>query len=623
MGGFKYAQDVSELAKSIGAISTRIVEIPQHFPEKWDLADALPEGVSLDDIKAMIQSSVEVQKDFAVDSDFLNKISKDEYSIFKSENIQNLAELKAKDPCEFQKTRALLKKHKNINIQEVDRYIKDKEKQDNPERSPAEILIDICSKNAYLFHTPNRKAFADIMGENLRCKTVKIRSDDFKQWLLYKYFNLVNKKTPNSEAIGSAINSIESQALYSKNVHETYLRTATQDGKSYIDLCNENLDVVEIDKNGWRIINDPPVKFLTVKGMLPLPRPEENTDISILRPFLNIKDDNSFILICSWLISALSYPGPYPILVVTGEQGSSKTSFCELIRKIIDPNGAPLRSWTKDMRDLFISAYSSNVLAYDNVSRISGSISDALCCISTGGGYATRKLYTDEEETVFEVMRPIILNGIENIITRADLADRSIFISLKHINEKERKYKSEIEKEFKEALPQILGALFSGISYGLSKLEYTKLDNVPRLADFARFSTAVESFFFNEGDFMKAYIKNKIDMAEESIENSTLAKAINDLLENKSLCKHIDGRTVWTGSASDFLSIFEGNIEYTKALDWPKSPEALGNQIRRISPNFRLIDTIIDFDIRESKHDRKRLIRISRADTVQTVQRFI
>jgi hypothetical protein len=41
-----------------------------------------------------------------------------------------------------------------------------------------------------------------------------------------------------------------------------------------------------------------------------------------------------------------------------------------------------------------------------------------------------RRLYTDDEELVFRAARPILLNGIEDVISRPDLADRAIFLTL-------------------------------------------------------------------------------------------------------------------------------------------------------------------------------------------------
>jgi hypothetical protein len=45
---------------------------------------------------------------------------------------------------------------------------------------------------------------------------------------------------------------------------------------------------------------------------------------------------------------------------------------------------------------------------------------------ATGGGFAVRQLYTDQDEVLFDAQRPVILNGIEDVVDRPDLADRAI-----------------------------------------------------------------------------------------------------------------------------------------------------------------------------------------------------
>src|SRR5262249_50551779 len=89
-------------------------------------------------------------------------------------------------------------------------------------------------------------------------------------------------------------------------------------------------------------------------------------------------------------------------------------------------------------RDLFIAASNSWIVGYDNVSRIPSWLSDALCRLATGGGFSTRKLYTDDEEQLFNAQRPVSLNGIEDFVNRPDLADRTIFLTLDPIPEDRR-----------------------------------------------------------------------------------------------------------------------------------------------------------------------------------------
>jgi hypothetical protein len=140
------------------------------------------------------------------------------------------------------------------------------------------------------------------------------------------------------------------------------------------------------------------VRFRRAAGMKPLPMPLPGGSVETLRSFLNVRTDNDFVLVVAWVLAILRNRGPYPIIVLSGEQGSAKSTFTAILRALIDPNTAPLRALPREDRDLFIAASNGHVLAFDNVSGLPAWISDTLCRLATGGGFAVRQLYTDQDE---------------------------------------------------------------------------------------------------------------------------------------------------------------------------------------------------------------------------------
>ena len=110
------------------------------------------------------------------------------------------------------------------------------------------------------------------------------------------------------------------------------------------------------------------------------------------------------------------------------------------------------------------------MLAFDNVSGLPGWISDTLCRLATGGGFAVRQLYTDQDEVLFDATRPVILNGIEDIVTRPDLADRALFLTLEPIPEERRRPEAELWAAFEAERPRILGVLLDAVVEGLKRL---------------------------------------------------------------------------------------------------------------------------------------------------------
>ena len=249
--------------------------------------------------------------------------------------------------------------------------------------------------------------------------------------------------------------------------------SAEFNGKLYLDLCDPDWRVVEIDSAGWRIIDNPPVRFRRTSGMRPLPEPIPGGSIETLRSFLNVRSDDDFVLVVSTVLAYLRNRGPYPVLVLSGEQGSAKSTFSRIVRALIDPNTAPLRALPREERDLFIAATNGHVLAFDNVSYLRQWLSDAFCKIATDGGFAVRQLYTDQDEVLFDAQRPVILNGIEDIVVRPDLADRAIFLTLEPIPEERRRTESDLWAEFEVEYPRILGVLLDAVAEGLKRLPDT------------------------------------------------------------------------------------------------------------------------------------------------------
>jgi hypothetical protein len=233
---------------------------------------------------------------------------------------------------------------------------------------------------------------------------------------------------------------------------------------------------VEIDAQGWRVIDNPPVRFRRAAGMRPLPVPKPRSDAD-------------FVLVVAWAIAVLRNHGPYPVIVLSGEQGSAKSTFSAILRALLDPNTARLRALPREDRDLFIAASNGHVLAFDNVSGLPAWISDTLCRLATGGGFAMRQLYTDQDEILFDAARPVILNSIEDIVTRPDLADRAIFLTLEPIPEERRRPEAELWADFEAERPRILGVLLDAVMQGLRRLPETRLEKLPRMADFALWAT--------------------------------------------------------------------------------------------------------------------------------------
>jgi hypothetical protein len=452
-----------------------------------------------------------------------------------------------------------------------------------------------------LFHTASGTAFADIMIDGHR-ETWPIRSKRFRAGLRRRYYEATGEGASAGE-IRSALDLLEARAQFDAPERAVHIRVAEHAGHIYLDLADEHWRTVEIGPDGWRVIGCPPVRFHRPAGMLPLPVPEQGASIEVLNSFLNLSSRNDFVLIVAWLLAALRPGGPYPVLAISGEQGSAKTVLSKLLKALIDPNVAPVRALSREERELMIAANNGYLLAFDNLSGLPAWLSDALCRLATGGSFAVRQLYTDDEEVLFEASRPLLVNGIEDVISRADLADRGIFLTLAPIGERQRRTESELWREFEIARPRILGALFGAAVHGLQTLPAVRLTSLPRMADFALWAAACETSLWPAGTFARAYDANRKAAVEDIIEADPVAVCVRKLMAE---------RNSWAGTASDLLraavDLGSDNISKTTAA-WSRCPGALAGRLRRTQTFLRMLGIEIAFT-REGRAG-TRTIRIS------------
>lgn len=275
-----------------------------------------------------------------------------------------------------------------------------------------------------------------------------------------------------------------------------------------------------------------------------------------------------------------------------------------MLRSVFDPHLVPIRSPFREMREAHISAKNSYTIVLDNLSALPQWMSDLLCCFATGGGNAYRTLYTDEDEHLFSIKRPQIINGIEDVAVRADLADRSLFLTPAPITEAERRPEDDLWAEFADVLPGVLGALLGALAHGLSRLATVKAEKLPRMADFMKLMLACETAFWDEGTFEKAYAVNLAEVTTRVLEADHVAMGVRELMA---------AQKVWEGTATELLKELDlvAGDRVTKGKNWPNSGHSLSTRLRRAASNLRKVGVEIELDLREPTKARRRLIRIT------------
>ena len=338
----------------------------------------------------------------------------------------------------------------------------------------------------------------------------------------------------------------------------------------------------------------PPVRFIRPKGMRPLPNPERGGSLESLRKLLTV-DDADWLLFIAWLTQALRPTGPYPVLTLAGEQGSAKSTTAKIARTMVDPHVAMLRGEPRENRDLMIGACNGWMIALDNISYLSDWLSDGLCRLATGGGFATRSLYTDSEEIYLDATRPVIIASIEDVVRRGDLADRCVTLTLRPITEAKRRTEQALWAQIDTDAPGIMGAILDAVAAGLRKLPTIELAKLPRMADFGKWGEAVcQGLGKQPGEFLAVYATNRQQANESVLEESLVAHHLRTMMADT---VNWNGPQKWEGTSSELLAKLgtSAGEKVVQSKRWPKNPRSLSGSLRRLAPSLRTIGIMVEF----------------------------
>jgi hypothetical protein len=210
-------------------------------------------------------------------------------------------------------------------------------------------------------------------------------------------------------------------------------------------------------------------------------------------------------------------------------------------------------------------------------------MSDALCRIASGEGFAVRQLYSNREEEVFGGARPIILTGIEEAANRPDLLDRSFLIEAERTSPSDRREEKELIAAFDVDRPSILGVLMDGLVAALRDGPSIELTSPHRMVDAARLAQAAESGLgLAAGTIREATERASLSATSVAIDASPVAQAVIGWFgqEDRS----------WKGTAGELLKRLDAYLDETGTKPprgWPVSPKGLSSALTRVVPNLR------------------------------------
>jgi hypothetical protein len=476
------------------------------------------------------------------------------------------------------------------------------------------VIEDILKTTVVFFHDQYGEAFAAPYGDGSR--VFKINSRDFKDWLssyCWKNYGEVLTSTMTT----NIAQALSGRAKYQGSGYSLSVRSAVNDSGLWYD-CGKA--AIQINKDGWKVVEKPPFIFRRYPHQKEQVVPQKGGDLDGLGTYVNLTKPEDIILFTVFTVTAFIPGFPHPLLIFHGPQGSGKSTPMKVLKELIDPSRIKSLPPPRDTTSFAQLAHHHAFLFFDNLSAMPLWLSDSMARVSTGDGFSKRVLYTDDDDIVYTIQRPIALNGINQVITKPDLLDRSILLGLKRIDPQVRTSEKDFWDAFLSEQPKLLGAIFDVISKAMAIYPTLALDNLPRMADFAHWGYAIaEAAGIGGKQFIKAYQSNIDRQDDEAIENSPVAQSLIEYMRDKD---------EWKGTAAELLhqlNIVGFHDDLKSSPYWPKDPQWMTKRLNEVEPNLQKRGIFIE----RYMADMKRITHITKpkakkaddnSKTVETVE---
>lgn len=476
-------------------------------------------------------------------------------------------------------------------------------------RKAIDILCDLFAQSgATLFHNPLRHGYVWLPQPSGGGVNVRIASETCRQFLQELLFRRTGRALAKRD-LDQFLDLLTARASFDSARFPVFVRVGGGPTMVCHDLGRDDGMVIEITAAGYRTTLQPAVKMIRAHGMRPLPLAKPGDDrfsgFAKLRKLLEL-DDQTWPLLLAFLLSATRPDGPYPCLAVEGEQGSGKSTICEICKRILDPS-IPMRlSLPDSAQDMMIIASHRHVVIFDNLSSVKNDMSDALAALATKSGFETRELYSNGNLFTIEIARPFALNGIGEFIHRPDLMDRAIPLRLEAMRSGSRRSEAEIWRDLELLLPEFLHDLYNAVACAIRNIKTTTTPTSFRMADAAHWLAAAEP----ETGLAPGTMLSEIERAQTSTQaDLALSDSIFPELERVLLNRDFDGRP------ADLSSLLRSDDRRKFDRYFPATPAQLSTKLRRLRPALAKAGIVLEFPTRtrDGRHIRARLTTEAKA----------
>lgn len=265
--------------------------------------------------------------------------------------------------------------------------------------------------------------------------------------------------------------------------------------------------------------------------------PEWKVDVQDIFPLVhkhfNLKNEKQEKLLILYLVTAFwGLRIAHPLLILTGEKGSSKSTTMRKLERLIDPKKSDLCGLPKGSDGLELRLSNTYFVTLDNLSNINRNVSDTIARAVTGGSVTKRALYHNTKEIVMDIKALVAMNGVSLIAKESDLLDRSLILELDRISSKEIKGEEELWEAFEKDRAKILGCIFLILSEALFDRKETTAKEKIRLADFHIACIKVgRVLHMTESEVSSLLWENQKNVNRQSIDEDIVACCLLELID--------------------------------------------------------------------------------------------
>jgi hypothetical protein len=467
------------------------------------------------------------------------------------------------------------------------------------EESQKQRLIKLAKANSEIyFKDQYKKTYAKIRLKD-HSEIISLDSNKFKHFLSKLYYDYTKGMIVNQESLNDTIRIIEANTIFEGQTIPLNLRIAwgndTHDS-IYYDMTDEKWRCIKITKDGWNIINggETSTTLFIRYNQNPQVEPDRNYDSDIFDKLLdltNIKDPKNRLLTKVWIISLLIPDIAHAINITHGEKGSAKTTFCVMIKELVDPDALGLLTTPNDKKEFVQQLSHNHLVVYDNVKSVPHWFSDEICRAVTGIGNSKIRLYSDDEDIIYRYKRCVMVNGINISLTEPDALDRSILTEVARIPNEQRRELSQVMAEFEQIKPELLAYILDTLVKALQIKPTIQLTNLPRMADLAIWGESItRAMGYRPREFINAYYENIGKQNIEALESQPLGQVIPKFCDDYLDDEQLPHKREWEGSPAELLNKLKQTADScgidTSQRLWPKSPSALVRRLNTIRSNL-------------------------------------